>query len=173
MALRADAFSSTTEVIAFTRHLLDGQPTFNSVTRPTIGEIETFINRASGGVNVAIWNAGFNPAVIRANSTAKLDCDEYVTAVAVRSVELTKRAHGYDENMGSVTGGFGGLGAMAPKNFIASRILAWKRMGLTVNNASSEGLVFTGDTAQKDRSDPDNSSREQPLFTRRLFDNAE
>ena len=32
MTIRADSYSTTSEVKAFTRHLLDGQSTFNSTT---------------------------------------------------------------------------------------------------------------------------------------------
>jgi len=62
MAIRADSFSSTSEVKAFTRHLLDGQSAFNSTTRPTATELEKFIDRASGVLNVAIARAGFTPS---------------------------------------------------------------------------------------------------------------
>jgi hypothetical protein len=53
MAIRGDSYSSTGEVKAFTRHLLNGQSNFNSTTRPTVTELEKFIDRASGVLNLA------------------------------------------------------------------------------------------------------------------------
>ena len=46
MTLRLDSYASVAEVTAFTRHLLDGQSAFNSTTRPTVTELEKFIDRA-------------------------------------------------------------------------------------------------------------------------------
>ena len=103
MAIRADSFSSTSEVTAYTRHLLDGQSSFNSTTRPTVTEMEKFIDRASGILNVAISNEGFTPSDVYGNSTAKLACDDWVTQKAVMYTELTQRGTGYSVEEGSRT----------------------------------------------------------------------
>ena len=169
MAIRADSFSSTTEVKAYTRHLLDGQSAFNSTTRPTGTEVEKFIDRASGVLNVAIAQAGFTPATLRANSTAKLACDDWVTQKAVKYVELTQRGTGYSANEGSRTAAFD-MQADATE-FVSLNSLGFIRLGITQGNKLSSGLAFTGMTAQKDRTDPDDTGIVQPMFERGQWEN--
>lgn len=169
MAIRPDSFSSPDEVTAFTRHLLDGQSAFNTTTRPTLVEMETFIDRASGLLNVALAREGFTPATVYANSTAKLACDDWVTAKATKYVELTQRGTGYSAAEGSRTDAFE-MSSDAYK-FAEDMALGFVRLGITQGNKLSQGLTFTGLTAQADRSDPDDTSLEQPFASRRRFDN--
>lgn len=169
MAIRADSFSSTSEVKAFTRHLLDGQSAFNSTTRPTATELEKFIDRASGVLNVAIAKAGFTPSTVYANSTAKLSCDDWVTNKATRYVELTQRGTGYSEREGSRTASFDMQDEAT--EFISINSLGFVRLGLSQGKKLSDGLSFTGLTAQADRSDPDNEALEQPFAKRYQWDN--
>ena len=169
MAIRGDSYSSTSEVKYVTQHLLDGFTAFNSSSNPPAAAVEKFIDYASGQLNLAFWEKGFNPSVIRANSTSKVAADAWVTAEAARWVEMTQRGQGYDEQEGSRTGGFKTLRDRAD-TFAKSNTLAFKRMGLTVADPSSQGLTFTGLTAPKDRSDPDDTSLAQPKFRRGLGD---
>ncbi len=168
MAIRSDSFSSAAEVTAFTRHLLDGQSAFNSTTRPTVTELEKFIDRASGLVNVALSKAGFAPANIYANSTAKLVCDDWVTNYAARYVELTQRGTGYSENEGGRLPAFE-LGTA--DDFVMSNKLGFIQLGISQNTKMGAGLSFTGLAVQSERTDKDDISTEQPLFTRNQFAN--
>jgi hypothetical protein len=170
MAIRSDSYSSTSEVKAYTRHLLDGQSTFNSTTRPTLTDLEKFIDRASGILNLAIATNGFLPSAVKANTTAKLPCDDWVTARAAEYAELTRRGSGYNDGEGSRTNAFSNLSKRA-NEFIKANTLGFIRLGVTQTNKMSDGLAFTGLTAQKDRSDPDDTSLEQPKFRRAQFDN--
>ena len=169
MAIRGDTFGSVAEVAAVAAHLLDGQSTFNTITRPTGAQVETFLNRVSGSLNLALWKVGLNPSNIYANSTAKLACDDWVVAEAAVWVELTQRGSGYSEEEGSRTAGFRKVHDRA-ETFARNHTLAWKRMGITVSDPSSQGLTFTGLTAQADRTDPDDTSLEQPRFVKGKFD---
>lgn len=168
MAIRADSFSSTSEVKAFTRHLLDGQNGFNSTTRPTATELEKFIDRASGRLNVALSKAGFTPSSIYANSTAKLACDDWVTNVSARYVELTQRGTGYSDKEGGRLPAFEILGGA--DEFVMENKLGFIQLGISQTRKASDGLSFTGLTAQADRTDPSDTTLEQPLFSRRNFD---
>lgn len=170
MAIRGDSFSSVAEVTAYVRHLLDGQSAFNSTTLPTLTEVEKFIDRASGVLNTAISATGFAPSVIYANSTAKLPCDDWVTIRAAQMVELTKIATGWSEAEGSRLVNLGSLQQDAA-DFAKMMSQGWKFLGLTVQRPSHLGLAFTAIDASDQRSDPDNGDREQPKFTRGLFDN--
>lgn len=166
MALRADSYSSTSEVKAFTRHLLDGQTGFNSTTRPTATELERFIDRASGVLNLALAGAGFATPVT--NSTAKLALADWVTERAAEHVELTQRGVGFSDQEGSRTW-FRNLHKSAADLISANRI-GFVRLGVTVSHGLAEGVQFTGQTVREDRADPDDTSLEQPLFRRRQFD---
>ena len=170
MAIRADSYSSSTAVLAYTRHLLDGQTAFNSTTRPLGTEVVDFVDEASGVLNMAIRSAGFSPANIRANSTAKLSCDSWVRAQSAIFVELTQRGVGYGDAEGSRTAGFGGLYEKAV-TYINNIKKGFIYEGIAQTNKMSDGLVFTGETLQADRSDPDNTALQQPKFTLGQFDN--
>lgn len=170
MAIRSDSYSSTAEVKAYTRHLLNGQTAFNSTTRPSGTELEKFIDRASGVLNVALAQAGFVTANVRANSTAKLACDDFVTVRSAEYVEITQRGTGYSDAEGSRTAYFGRLYKSA-NEFVSMNTLGFIRLGVTQTNKLSGGLTFTGLDAQSQRSDPDDTSLEQPFATRHQFDN--
>ena len=168
MSIRGDSYSSAAEVTAFTRHLLDGQVSFNSTTRPNLTELEKFIDRSSGLLNVALSAAGFAPSRIYANSTAKLACDDWVTTRATKYVELTQRGTGYSDEEGSRTAAFKNDTA----EFISMMAEGFVNLGITQTVASTaDGLQFTGMTVESERSDPDDTSRAQPIFTRHGFDN--
>lgn len=170
MAIRSDSYSSTSEVKAFTRHLLDGQSTFNSTTRPTVTEMEKFIDRASGVLNLALAQAGFHPADIKANSTAKLAADDWVTARAAEYTEITQRGVGYSDGEGSRTAYFRNLNKGA-EQMVTLNTLGFIRLGVTQTYAKAAGLAFTGMDAQANRSDPNDTSLEQPFARRKQFDN--
>jgi hypothetical protein len=167
MAIRADSYSSTAEVKAFTRHLLDGQTAFNTTTRPRATELEGFIDKASGVLNVALSVAGFTPSAIIANTTAKLACSDWVTNYAVRYVELTQRGTGYSEAEGSRTAAFNM--SKSAKQFVSEMSLGFVNLGVTQNVKRSAGLQFTGITEQSQRADKDDTTKEQPFATRHQF----
>jgi len=170
MTIRTDSYSSTSEVKAFTRHLLDGQSTFNTTTRPTATELEKFIDRASGVLNLAISGAGFAPSAVRGNSTAKLAADDWVTVRSAEYVELTQRGVGYSDAEGSRTASFRNLYKSA-EEFIKLNSLGFVRLGVTQAYKMSDGLAFTGLDAQADRTDKDDSGLEQPFAQRHQWDN--
>lgn len=166
MALRADSYGSVAEVTAFTKHILDGQSAFNSTTRPTLTEVEKFIDRSSSYVNVALRTNGFAAPVT--NSTAVLMLDDWVVDKASLLTELTQRGAGFSEADVSRTASFRAIADDAME-FISDNVLGLKRLGLTVSEKLSDGLAFTALDDQDRRADPDDSTLEQPMFTRGLF----
>lgn len=170
MAIRSDSYGSTAEVKAFTRHLLDGQTAFNSTTRPTGTDLEKFIDRASGVLNLALSNAGFIPVNVIVNSTAKLACDDWVVARASEYAELTQRGVGYSDGEGSRTAALRNLTKSA-NEFVDMNSQGFVREGISQTYKSSDGLAFTGLTAQNTRTDRTDTSLEQPYAERHQFDN--
>lgn len=168
MAIRSDSFSSVEEVRGYVRHLLDGHTTFDSSTRPTLTEVEKFIDRSSALLNVALAAAGFSPAAIYANAVAKLACDDWVTIRAVKYVELTQRGTGYNADEGSRTAAFTNDTA----EFIEMMSDGFINLGIAQTAASTaDGLNFTAMDVESERADPSDTSKAQPLFTRKGFDN--
>ena len=168
MAIRGDSYGSLSEVAAITRHLLRGQSTYNSTTTPSQTEVETFIDRASSALNVAIRVRGLTTPI--SNSTSKLDCDNWVVGKSAEFVELVLRGAGSREQTGTSRFQFmSGLSEDA-NEFVSLNSLGWIRLGVAESNRMSDGLVFTGETAQADRLDPKDTSLEQPAFKRDLFD---
>lgn len=169
MTIRSDSYSSTAEVKAFTRHLLSGQTAFNSTTRPRATELEGFLDKASGVLNVALSAGGFAPSAVRANTTAKLACDDWVTNYAVRYVELTQRGTGYSEQDGSRTASFNMR--KSAQEFVDVNSLGFVNLGVSQNVKKSAGLQYTGLTEQSQRTDKDDTSLEQPIARRHQFNN--
>ena len=161
-------YGSTTGVLAFTRHLLDGQSAFNSTTRPTLTEVGAFLTRASNVMNVALAGAGFTTPV--SNTTAKDALDDWVIQRASEYTELTKRGVGYSDAEGSRTTVFHNLAGAANK-FVQDNTLGFKRLGVAVSYNCSDGLEFTGQTAQVDRVDRTDTGIVQPAIRRGIFDN--
>ena len=164
MAIRADSYSSIAGIVAVTRHLLDGQTTFNSTTLPTLTEVESFVDEASGHLNTALAGAGFTTPVT--NSTAKLALSSWVRWRAREYTELTQQRGGFS---GEQSGMMSGLYKEA-NEFVEAGAAGWKQIGAAVSRKSSDGLAFTALDTHTERSDPDDGDREQPMFRRRQFD---
>lgn len=171
MAIRGDSYGTIAEVVPLVRYLLDGQVSFSNATVPTQGEVEKFIDRASGVLNIALKQAGFTTPInsTNANSTAKLVCDDWVVAEAAAMVEMTKIGVGYGDLTGSRAGAFRGLHERA-RQFVNDNALGLKFEGATVTRKVSDGLQYTGLDAESQRSDPTDSTVEQPKFRRKLHD---
>lgn len=169
MAIRGDSYSSVADVVAYTRHLIGPETTFNSTTRPTLTEVEDFIDEASANLNLGFLNQGFLPANVKANSTAKLSCDHWVRTQASSFVEITHPFQGLnsDQNRSQLLQGL----MVSALDFAKSASLPLMNLGVEETYPQANALVFTGETAQADREDPDNADLEQPFFNRGQFDN--
>ena len=170
MALRADSYSSVAGIVPFSREFLDNESSFNSTTIPTVTEVESLIDEISGVLNISLRKGGFSPANITANSTTKLACDAWTRGVAVQYVEITHSGVGFG---GSEDGRVGFMDNIykTADDFVMAAALGFEREGITVTNAVHKGLSFTATTKRVNRSDPDNTSLEQPKIRRGIFDN--
>lgn len=169
MAIRSDSWGSVDEVEAVTPYALRGESDFSVTTLPTLAQVEKFIDRASGVLNNALIGEGFTPATIAANSTATLLCDDWVVTKAAGMVQLAQPGASFDET--DMSSNIAGLYDDACK-FVKSASRGFKLAGISVSDPASQGLAFTGIKKHSERSDPDNTTREQPVFRRHQFDNA-
>jgi len=163
MAIRSDSYSSIDEIAAYTTHLMDGSADFDANTRPSRAQVEKFIDRASGILNVVLRGSGLSVPVT--NSTAVLACDEWVTNQATAYVELAQRGAGFDGSENTRPGSFLKLNEKAA-DFAAMMIPGFIKLGVTQSEKASDGLQFTGLDVREDRSDPDDTSLRQPVFER-------
>lgn len=168
MTLAANSYGSVAEVLALTRHLMDGAATFDATTRPTLTEVEKFIDRVSAILNTYLAAEGF--AIPVTQSDAALALADWTVARAVMWVELTQRGAGYSDIEAGRTGGFMGIHKDARK-FVMDNAAGWERLGATRTYAASTGLAFTAMKTHAERTDPDVTTREQPVFRRHKWDN--
>jgi hypothetical protein len=170
MTIRSDSYSSVDGVLAWTRHLIEGQTTFNSTTTPRLTEVESFINEASGVLNLALTQEGFSTASVIANSTAKLACDNWVRGWGVSFVELASPMQGFGGDNSGRSSMLQGMHGSALE-FVEDYTKGFKMIGVTQTFSDSNVIRFTGETLQADREDPANSALAQPHFKRGQFDN--
>ena len=166
MAIDVNSYSSVADVEALTRHIsTDGG--FDVNTTPTLLEVESIIDDCSALLNVAIAGFGFNVPVTQAD--AKRACDLWVRAEAVALVEGAQRATGFDgESNTNRAEWFRAYFPMA-KAWVEEQVDGWTGLGLTQSNPASDGLAFTGLLKHSERSDPKNTTYEQPRFRRRQW----
>lgn len=167
MALSADSYSSVNEVTALTRHLLDGNVLFGVDTRPTLTEVENFINYASSLLNAALAKRGFTTPVTQATVVYALDM--WVSGYAASWVELTQRGAGYSDAGNERASMIAAMVGDASE-FVEKYWKGWAELGAAYDSTLAGAASFTALDKHSERSDPTNTTREQPLFSRRKFD---
>ena len=167
MALSANSYSSVASVLAMTRHFLDGADTFDAETRPNLTEVEGFIDEVSADLNDAIAACGFS-VPITATGPA-LACALWVRTKAAAMVELTARSTGFDGSEDSRYQSLWDLLGKDPFDWVGKRKKAWADQGVSVATDASDALTFTALKNHDNRTDPDLTTREQPMFRRRMF----
>lgn len=166
MAILLSSYSSVDDVEALTRHLLDGETEFNSTTRPTLLEVEGFIDQISANLNDAAVACGFSVPIVAAGP--KLSCDSWVRPRASAMVELTQRSAGFDGGEDSRYASLWNLYDDAFE-FVEKRKKSWSDQGVGVATDSSDALTYTAINKHSERADPTSDVKEQPLFRRRQF----
>jgi len=164
VALAANSYGSIAEVEALVRHLLDGGLAFSQETTPTKLEVEAIINRVSGVLNTALAADGFS--IPLSDATAVLACAEWVIKWSIIELRHAYPHLGISEEEDQPSGDI----FQAAHDFVELNAPAFKNLEETVDDAASEGLTFTGLLVRSGRSDPTNTSYEQPKFRRGLFD---
>lgn len=169
MAIRSDSYSSVAEVVAFTRHLLDGEATYNSTTRPTLTDVEKFIDRASASLNVALSRQGFSTPIT--NAVAKLDCDNWVTIKAAQFAEMTAPGlTGFTPTADGRVNVFRQMSAEA-QQFAEIVTVGFAALGIArTEYEPGRALQFMGEDAGDQRTDIEDTSLRQPRFKRDQFD---
>jgi hypothetical protein len=170
MSLRADSYGTVAEVQALCSYMLGGESAFNSTTNPTLTTVETFVNRASGALNVALAGLGITTLPIT-NSTAKLSCDSWVVE---RAAEYADYIHSGQRILRELQDGrIVGLRALqASANAEAEALYpGFVALGVSASGEyAGAGLKFTGEDATDQRDDLSDTSLRPPRFKKGMFD---
>lgn len=167
MPLNGNSYSSVAEVLALTRLYLGGQSTFNSTTRPTLTEVESFIDDVSGELNLALGNAGFTIPITQ--NDAKSACDNWVKVKAAAFVEASRPTAAFGKDTNPRASLLAKMNASAAA-WVKENMKGFAVLGVPQVGDDSNALIFTALDAQSLRSDPTDTSREQPKFKRGQFD---
>jgi len=100
MTLDTNSYGSVAGVAAYTRRLANSSATFDTTTRPTLVEIEAFIDQCSDMLNGWCAAAGYVIPVTQADAARVLA--RYANIGGAGHAELAQRAGGYnadDENL--------------------------------------------------------------------------
>lgn len=94
MAIAASSYGSVAEVLAYTRHLLtDGNPTFTADTRPSLSEVERFLDRRSAILNACLAENGYTVPVSTPQAARDI-LAHFAVQGAAADAELTARSAG-------------------------------------------------------------------------------
>jgi hypothetical protein len=95
MALDANSYGSVAGVLAYVRHMLrSGETTFTTTSRPTLAEVESFLNQRSAMLNACLAEAGYTVPVGVSYTQARYILDYYANVGAAGDAELTQRSAG-------------------------------------------------------------------------------
>jgi hypothetical protein len=155
VAISANSYGSVAGVASYVKRLCNSSGTFDTGTKPTLIEVEGFIDQQSAKLNAWLVQSGYSIPVTQAS--AKLILDLYANLGAAGLAELTQRNAGYgDEENERETEFLKEF--MAAKDFIFSGALS--ELGAATSAASSPiaGLWSGGATSS--------GQRLRPIFTR-------
>jgi hypothetical protein len=92
--LDANTYGTVVGVAAYTRRLANSNSTFDTTTRPTLVEVEAFLDQCSDVLNGWLARAGYVIPVTHADAARVLA--RYANLGAAGHVELSQRPGGYD-----------------------------------------------------------------------------
>jgi len=94
MPLDGNSYGSVVGVAAYVKRLANNASTFDTTTRPTITEVEAFLDQSSDTLNGWLARSGYVIPVTQADAVNVLS--RYANLGAAGHVELSQRAGGYD-----------------------------------------------------------------------------
>lgn len=163
MAIGANSYGSTDEVGALTPlYATASGVIYSTTTRPTLAQVETFVNRVSGILNVLLAEAGFKVPVSQAD--AKLALDEFVVAQVVELCHAANGAGPYAPGSEEMRAGspFRTIEREAAE-FILKHAAGVEALGVTRSRSLTYGLQC--------RTEDDSGAEIVPAFQREMMGN--
>lgn len=129
MAISSRSYGSVPEVAALTKKYTDtttSPRTFSTTTTPTLSQVEQYIDRVSGILNVMLAEQGFAIPVSQAD--AKLALDQFVVAQVADLVNFSNSAGRFFQNQDLRNGPFYAIMKEA-ELFISKHALGFVNLG--------------------------------------------
>jgi len=161
MAIGANSYGTVAEVAAITPQYTSGG-SYGASTRPTETQVEKFIDRVSGILNVVLAGEGFGVPVTQAD--AKLALDEFVVEQAALLCHAANRAGIYAPGSEEL-GGRSPFAAIREEaaEFVRENAAGLERLGATRSRHASYGLAC--------RTEDDAGETIEPTFQREMMGN--
>lgn len=163
MAIGANSYGSTDEVGALTPLYATATGViYSTTTRPTLAQVEKFVDRVSGILNVLLAEAGFKVPVSQAD--AKLALDEFVVAQVVELCHAANGAGPYAPGSEEMRAGspFRTIEREAAE-FIGKHAAGFAALGATRSRVLAYGLQC--------RTEDDGGDGIVPIFQRKMMGN--
>ena len=156
MAIGSNSYSSVDEVEALTlRYTNDGD--YDATTRPTLTQVETFIDRVSAILNVLLAQAGFEVPVSQAD--AKLALDDFAVDQAAQLCHAANGAGPYAPGSTELRGRRARSAIIEEaEQFISSHAAGLEALGAERERALTDGLAC--------RTIDNNDDEIEPMFER-------
>lgn len=163
MAIRSNSYGSVAGVEAVTRQYAGSA--YTTSTRPKLAEVEKFIDRVSGILNVLLAKAGFSISVTQAD--ARLALDDFVVYWATMYCHSANRAGPFSPERREVRGELSFSAILKEAEaFIKGNALGFERLGATREYKQADGLYAGGISVDEKDSFEDDTDRELPSFAR-------
>ena len=161
MSILDNSYGSPDDVAALVRRYTN-EGVFDGTTRPTLEQLERYIDRISGITNVYLAEKGFTVPVTQTD--AKLALDELVNQSVVELCHVTNSAGRFFTDRR--------LKRQSPLRVIREEIAAWIELHDTglENLGAARGTSLAGQIAYRDTDDSGDATA--PIFQREAFGNA-
>jgi hypothetical protein len=161
MAIGSNSYGSVDEVEALTLRYTDNG-SYDADTRPTLTQVEKFIDRVSGILNVLLAQAGFEVPVSQAD--AKLALDDFAVDQAAQLCHAANGAGPYAPGSTELRGRRARSAIIEEAEaFIASHAAGFEALGATRDRHLTDGLAC--------RTEDDDGDELVPFFDRAQMGN--
>jgi len=159
MGIGANSYGSVAEVEALVKRFT-ASGSFTTGTHPTLAQVEGFIDKVSGLVNVVLTELGFTVPISQAD--AKLALDLFVVEEAAALCEAANSSGRFFSEKARETGAFKSI-QEDTEAFIMAHALGFERLGATRGRSATYGLDYW---------DTDDAGDDiEPIFSREMFGN--
>jgi hypothetical protein len=161
MAIDAHSYGSTAGVAALTPRYANGSGVFDGTTRPTLTQVESFIDQVSSVLNTLLAENGFNIPVSQADAVRALSL--FVNQEAAAIVEGVNGSGRFGPVQGGrpVQASRFTLIMRDVAEFISVNAAGFERLGATRTYSLTEGIAF--------RDSDEAGEATFPLFQRKSF----
>ena len=156
MAIGANSYGSVAEVEALVPQYAVVSNEFDATTRPTLVQVEKFIDRVSAALNLLLAEAGFAVPVSQADALLVLDHFVVVEAVSLceEANEITESFQRERRTVGDILEG--------ARSLVEQHASGFEQLGATRDRAVTYGLGYW---------DTDDAGDDiEPVFSRKMMD---